>query len=60
MEQADILAVKLGHPDFKANHGWLDHFKKGIIFSSKQYVENCLPFTGTSGFMSEDSNVQNF
>jgi len=36
MEKADILAAKLGHPDFKASQGWLDHFKKrhNIVFKA--------------------------
>ncbi|KAH1173012.1 hypothetical protein KIL84_016851 [Mauremys mutica] len=36
MEKADILAAKLGHPDFKASQGWLDRFKKrhNIVFKA--------------------------
>ena len=36
MEKADILAAKLGYPDFRASQGWLDRFKKrhNIVFKA--------------------------
>ena len=36
MEKADILAAKLGHPDFKASQEWLNRFKKryNILFKA--------------------------
>ena len=55
MEKADILAAKLGHPDFKASQGWLDRFKKrhNVVFKAIG-GERCGP-TGANGFMAGHS-----